>query len=294
LWFASACASPHAETEAPETEARGDNLDEIESSRENTERGMPGATPAWDADFDVNAGDRARGQGRFAPPPPGDERWFDDESGAPAVAWRNADDAVAELQGLEQRLAAAGVAMPASTSSTAALRGAITDTVTLGGAAGAGGGEASPEADRAKPANEKSGSKRTKKRKGKKRPSTSRDGRSSRPNQPTSPGGSQGTDGARPEEEAREAPKKDQADKQAESDNKNLSTEDATVAANAEAGWCENVCELTSAICSLELRICDMASRNPADERYGAACARARLDCSVATDACNECSAPAR
>lgn len=54
---------------------------------------------------------------------------------------------------------------------------------------------------------------------------------------------------------------------------------------------CTEICDLQSAICRLEGRICKMASDKGDDARYENACQRAKSDCAVARNACTQCSA---
>lgn len=62
-------------------------------------------------------------------------------------------------------------------------------------------------------------------------------------------------------------------------------------AARSQAGRCEQVCELATAICELESQICGLLPRHPGEARYQAACDRAGADCRLATEACHACNA---
>lgn len=52
---------------------------------------------------------------------------------------------------------------------------------------------------------------------------------------------------------------------------------------------CTSVCELSEAICDLEIRICTMANNHEGDPLYVDACERAVEDCELAGDACDTC-----
>jgi hypothetical protein len=52
---------------------------------------------------------------------------------------------------------------------------------------------------------------------------------------------------------------------------------------------CTTVCELSSAICGLQDRICELAPRHPGEPRYQAACQRAARDCEASQEACHAC-----
>lgn len=67
------------------------------------------------------------------------------------------------------------------------------------------------------------------------------------------------------------------------------STKQAEAEDLAGGGRCQQVCEISAAICALEDRICDLVPRHPGDPRYQAACGRAAEDCRFATEACHAC-----
>lgn len=52
---------------------------------------------------------------------------------------------------------------------------------------------------------------------------------------------------------------------------------------------CTTVCELSTAICGLQDRICELAPRHPGEPRYQAACQRAARDCEASQEACHAC-----
>ena len=52
---------------------------------------------------------------------------------------------------------------------------------------------------------------------------------------------------------------------------------------------CVSVCELSEAICELEVRICTMAKNHGSDPTYDDACERAVDDCELSGDACDTC-----
>ena len=52
---------------------------------------------------------------------------------------------------------------------------------------------------------------------------------------------------------------------------------------------CDRVCSVTESICRLKTKICDLASRNPGEDRFQTACERAREDCRLGRDACRTC-----
>lgn len=52
---------------------------------------------------------------------------------------------------------------------------------------------------------------------------------------------------------------------------------------------CENVCDLSAAICQLQDQICGLVPRHEGEPRYQRACDRASADCSFATEACHAC-----
>lgn len=54
-------------------------------------------------------------------------------------------------------------------------------------------------------------------------------------------------------------------------------------------GRCEQVCEISAAICELEQQICGLLPRHRGDDRYQAACDRAVADCKAANEACHAC-----
>jgi hypothetical protein len=52
---------------------------------------------------------------------------------------------------------------------------------------------------------------------------------------------------------------------------------------------CTSVCELSEAICELEVRICTMAKNHGSDATYVDACERAVEDCELSGNACDTC-----
>jgi len=52
---------------------------------------------------------------------------------------------------------------------------------------------------------------------------------------------------------------------------------------------CENLCDLSGAICELEVKICGLSELHAGDPTYAEACSRAIDDCEVASDACDHC-----
>lgn len=58
---------------------------------------------------------------------------------------------------------------------------------------------------------------------------------------------------------------------------------------SSDGQGCSNVCELSEAICQLEVRICGLSDVHQGDPIYVNACSRAIEDCDVADDACDRC-----
>lgn len=54
---------------------------------------------------------------------------------------------------------------------------------------------------------------------------------------------------------------------------------------------CEQVCEISTAICMLEQQICGLLPRHQGDPRYQNACDRSVADCRAANEACHACTA---
>ncbi len=52
---------------------------------------------------------------------------------------------------------------------------------------------------------------------------------------------------------------------------------------------CEDLCALTSSICSVKVKLCDIADQHPGEEEYTDLCRKAELECSEAEDSCVEC-----
>ncbi|MFO7564244.1 MAG: hypothetical protein R6X02_16475 [Enhygromyxa sp.] len=52
---------------------------------------------------------------------------------------------------------------------------------------------------------------------------------------------------------------------------------------------CSDVCDLSEAICDLEVQICALAESHRDDPTYADACRRAGEDCELANQACNGC-----
>jgi len=65
--------------------------------------------------------------------------------------------------------------------------------------------------------------------------------------------------------------------------------ETATEATASGKTRCTRICDLATAICELEDRVCGLAQVHAGQIRYAEVCARARADCELATDACQEC-----
>lgn len=57
-----------------------------------------------------------------------------------------------------------------------------------------------------------------------------------------------------------------------------------------QGGRCMQVCEISTAICSLQDQICGLVPRHRDDPRYQSACERAAADCRISTEACHGCS----
>jgi hypothetical protein len=58
----------------------------------------------------------------------------------------------------------------------------------------------------------------------------------------------------------------------------------------AERQRCSEVCDLSQAICELEVQICSLSEGHGDDPTYGDACRRAGEDCDTADTACDRCS----
>jgi hypothetical protein len=56
-----------------------------------------------------------------------------------------------------------------------------------------------------------------------------------------------------------------------------------------QADHCADLCSLSESICTLEVRICDLAQAHDEDPVYADACERAVDDCDVAGRACDGC-----
>jgi hypothetical protein len=67
-------------------------------------------------------------------------------------------------------------------------------------------------------------------------------------------------------------------------------TAPSTMADDAGESRCTTLCELSEAICQLEVQICSMAKDHEGDPIYVDACERAVDDCELSGDACNACS----
>ena len=57
-----------------------------------------------------------------------------------------------------------------------------------------------------------------------------------------------------------------------------------------EGDRCGELCELADSTCELETKICDLAARHADEPRYQDVCRRAGEDCSLAAEACRQCS----
>jgi hypothetical protein len=65
--------------------------------------------------------------------------------------------------------------------------------------------------------------------------------------------------------------------------------DEAPAPAQSRHDPCADVCDLSVAICMLEIRICELASSHGEGSAYADACRRATDDCVVAEDACERC-----
>jgi len=60
-------------------------------------------------------------------------------------------------------------------------------------------------------------------------------------------------------------------------------------AAAADAGKCEELCELATSICSVQEKLCDLADDHPDDGAYQGLCREARNECREAQEGCVHC-----
>lgn len=60
-------------------------------------------------------------------------------------------------------------------------------------------------------------------------------------------------------------------------------------AAAADAGKCEELCELATSICSVQAKLCDLADDHPDDGTYQGLCREARNECREAQESCVRC-----
>ncbi len=63
-----------------------------------------------------------------------------------------------------------------------------------------------------------------------------------------------------------------------------------STATGDEDGRCTQICELADVACGLEQQVCRLAELHVGEPRYEDACWRARDQCEVGRDACDECS----
>ena len=52
---------------------------------------------------------------------------------------------------------------------------------------------------------------------------------------------------------------------------------------------CEDLCELSTNICSVKDKLCELADKHPADDSYQALCREAKQECREATESCVKC-----
>lgn len=60
-------------------------------------------------------------------------------------------------------------------------------------------------------------------------------------------------------------------------------------AATSDAGRCEELCELATAICSVQEKVCELADAHPNDDAYQGLCREARNECREAQESCVAC-----
>lgn len=59
--------------------------------------------------------------------------------------------------------------------------------------------------------------------------------------------------------------------------------------AAADAGKCEQLCDLATSICAVQEKLCDLADDHPDDDAYQGLCREARNECREAQDSCVRC-----
>ncbi len=59
--------------------------------------------------------------------------------------------------------------------------------------------------------------------------------------------------------------------------------------AAADAAVCEELCELSTAICSVQEKVCELADAHPSDDAYQSLCREARTECREAQESCVAC-----
>lgn len=65
--------------------------------------------------------------------------------------------------------------------------------------------------------------------------------------------------------------------------------EQLVAASSSDAGKCEELCELSRAICEVKTKMCDIADERVADDEYQNLCRQAKQRCQRASDSCIRC-----
>lgn len=60
-------------------------------------------------------------------------------------------------------------------------------------------------------------------------------------------------------------------------------------AANTDAGKCEDLCELSRAICDVKSKMCEIADDHVSDDEYQDLCRKAKQRCREASESCVRC-----
>ena len=60
-------------------------------------------------------------------------------------------------------------------------------------------------------------------------------------------------------------------------------------AANDDGGQCEELCEISRAICEVKTKMCELADERVTDGQYQDLCRRAKQRCTKASDSCVRC-----